>query len=206
MDISSTVEVDSTQVNADDLIASPRTVTVTGVSEGSPDQPVNIELDEFPGRVYRPCKSMRRVLIVAWGADASAYIGRRLTLYNDPTVKWAGSAVGGIRIKAMSHIEKRITVSLTVTRGKRSPFVVEPLQDDAPPAKPTLIPEATVAEFERRIVEADSVPGLDTIAGDLKAYELGAHRDHLLSLWSERKSEIVMDASRDAETATTTGE
>lgn len=134
MDISATVEADSTQVNADDLVASPRTVTITGVSKGAPDQPVNIELAEFPGRAYRPCKSMRRVLIVAWGADASKYVGRRLTLYNDPTVKWGGQSVGGIRIKAMSHIDSRITVALTVTRGKRSPFTVEPLRDDAPQA------------------------------------------------------------------------
>ncbi len=132
MDISSTVEADSTQVNADDLVASPRTVTITGVSKGAADQPVNIELAEFPGRAYRPCKSMRRVLIVAWGPDASIYVGRRLTLYNDPTVKWGGQSVGGIRIKAVSHIDSRITVALTVTRGKRTPFTVEPLRDDAP--------------------------------------------------------------------------
>jgi hypothetical protein len=132
MDISSTIEVDSSQLNADDLIGSPRTVTITGVNKGAADQPVNIELAEFPGRAYRPCKSMRRVLVLAWGSDASAYVGRRLTLFNDPSVKWAGQSVGGIRIAAMSHIQSRITVSLTVTRGKRSPFTVDPLPDEAP--------------------------------------------------------------------------
>ena len=133
MDISSTIEADSSQVNADDLIGSPRTVTITGVNKGAADQPVNIELAEFPGRAYRPCKSMRRVLVLAWGSDASAYVGRRLTLFNDPSVKWGGQSVGGIRIAAMSHIQSRITVSLTVTRGKRSPFTVDPLPDEPAP-------------------------------------------------------------------------
>lgn len=192
MNINDTIIPDSTQLNAEDMISGPVTAAITKVERGTVDQPVNIHLAEFPGRAYRPCKSMRRVLIAAWGADASAYIGRRLTLYNDPTVKWAGSAVGGIRISHLSHIDKRMDIALTVTRGKRSRFTVDPLQD-APPAKPTPIPEATVAEFERRIVEADSVPGLDTIAGDLKAYELGAHRDHLLSLWSERRTAITAE-------------
>jgi len=133
MDLSATIEADSTQVNADDLVE-PRVVTITGVSKGTADQPVNIELAEFPGRAYRPCKSMRRVMVFAWGADASAYIGRRMEIYNDRSVKWGGQAVGGIRIKALSHIEKRLTLALTETRGKRSPFVVEPLKDAPPPA------------------------------------------------------------------------
>lgn len=133
MDITKTIEADSTQVNADDLTAAPRTVTITGVSKGTADQPVNIELDEFPGRAYRPCKSMRRVLVAAWGPDAANYIGRRMTIYNDPTVKWGGQSVGGIRIKALSHIDKQLTLALTVTRGQRKPYTVDPLPDEPPP-------------------------------------------------------------------------
>jgi hypothetical protein len=135
MDLTSTIEADSTQVNADDL-AGPRVVTITGVNKGTADQPVNIELAEFPGRSYRPCKSMRRVLVFAWGADASNYIGRRMEIYNDRTVKWGGQAVGGIRIKRLSHIDKKLTLALTETRGKRAPFTVDPLPDAPPPPAP----------------------------------------------------------------------
>lgn len=134
MDISSTIQADSTQINADDLV-SPRTVTITGVSKGTADQPVNLEVAEFPGRAYRPCKSMRRVLVFAWGPDASTYIGRRLTLFNDQTVKWGGVAVGGLRIAAMSNIDKPLTIALTETRGKKKPHKVEPLPDAPPPSR-----------------------------------------------------------------------
>lgn len=136
MDISKTIEADSTQVNADDL-AIPRTVTITGVSKGTIDQPVNLDLAEFPGRAYRPNKSMRRVIVAAWGPEASDYVGRRLEIYNDPTVRWAGQPVGGIKISKLSHIDKPLSVNLTVTRGKRQPHKVEPLPDDAPPTAPT---------------------------------------------------------------------
>ncbi|OCH80340.1 hypothetical protein A9310_21610 [Gordonia sp. UCD-TK1] len=128
MDMLKTIEADSTQVNADDLTEEPRIVTITGVSKGNAEQPVNFELAEFPGRAYRPCKSMRRVIVQAWGPDASVYVGRQLAIYNDRRVQWGGQAVGGVRIKAMSHIEKRLTLPLTVTRGKRAPYVVEPLK------------------------------------------------------------------------------
>lgn len=158
MDISSTIEADSTQVNADDLTGSPRTVTVAGVNKGTADQPVNIELVEFPGRAYRPCKSMRRVLVAAWGKDASAYVGRRMTLFNDPSVKWGGAAVGGVRIAALSHIDKPMTIALTETRGKRKPFTVDPLPETAPIAPSTQLDDETaraIADLTAEWADAD---------------------------------------------------
>lgn len=190
MDMSTTIEADSSQVNADDLTGSPRTVTITGVSKGTAEQPVNFDLAELPGKAYRPCKSMRRVLVLAWGSDAAQYVGRRLTLFNDPSVKWGGQSVGGVRIKAMSHIEKRLTVALTESRGKRTPFVVEPLPDEKPAPKPPAITPDAVAEFERDIAAANTTQELDEVAKELKACDLGAHRERLQAAWSERRSVI----------------
>ena len=87
-----------------------------------PEQPVELHNAEYPGRPYKPGKSMRRVLIAAWGTDASVYVGRKITLYGDPTIRFGKDAVGGIRIRALSHIPEPLTVALTVTRGKRAPF------------------------------------------------------------------------------------
>lgn len=128
MDITRTVEPRSDQLNFDDVQAHPLTITITEVKQGSPEQPVELHNAEFPGRPYRPGKSMRRVLIAAWGTEASAYVGRMVTLYGDPTVKFGKDAVGGIRISHLSHIDRPLTVPLTVTRGKRAPFTVQPLQ------------------------------------------------------------------------------
>ena len=127
MDVSETTTPRSDQQNFDDYIGGPKTVTVSEVKKGNAEQPVEIHLTEYPGRPYKPAKSMRRVLVAAWGSDSSAYTGRKMTLYGDPAVKFGGEAVGGIRIAALSHIDKPLTVSLTVTRGKRKPFTVQPL-------------------------------------------------------------------------------
>ena len=139
MDITATTEPRSDQQNFDDYGAGAKTVTIDRVCAGSAEQPVEIHLVEYPGRPYKPSKSMRRVLVACWGPEASAYVGRRMRLYGDPTVKYGGIAVGGIKISGLSHIVKRTTVALTVTRGKRAPHVVDPLPDTpTPPATPAL--------------------------------------------------------------------
>lgn len=134
MDISNTIVPRSDQLNAEDLLTGPRTFTVDKVSKGSAEQPVDVHLVESPGRPFRPSKTVRRILVAAWGPDAAAYAGRRMTLYRDPDVKFGGLDVGGIRVSHLSHIDKPLTLALTVTRGKRQAYVVQPLTE-APPAR-----------------------------------------------------------------------
>jgi hypothetical protein len=132
MDITDTLAPKSDQMDYEDLMTAERTFTIKNVRKGpSAEQPVQIDLEEFD-RPWRPAKSMRRVHAMAWGSDASKYAGRQVRLFGDSTVKWAGQEVGGIRIRALSHIPEALTVALTVTRGKRSPFIVQPLDPPKP--------------------------------------------------------------------------
>src|SRR5690348_5899593 len=96
----------SDQLNSDDLISGPRTITITRVSanEGSPEQPISISFEGDDQKPYKPCKSMRRVMVHIWGPDASQYVGRSMTIYRDPKVQFGGMAVGGIRISHMTDI------------------------------------------------------------------------------------------------------
>lgn len=142
MDIAATTEPRSDQQNFDDYQGGPRTVTISEVRAGSTDQPVELHLAEYPGRPYKPSKSMRRVLVAAWGSEAEAYVGRRMKLVGDPTVKFGGSVVGGIKIAALSNMDKRLTISLTVTKGKRAPHTVDVLPDE-PTSTPAPKPLAT---------------------------------------------------------------
>ena len=141
MDLSKTIKPKSDQLNADDLISGPMTVTVQNVSlSGQDDQPINLHLGGGL-QPYKPCKSMRRLLIVAWGKDGNDWVGRSMTLFNDPTVTWAGQKVGGIRISHVSAIEESISVALTATRGKRKPYTVEPL----------VIPDYPQSDFDNNL-------------------------------------------------------
>lgn len=129
IDMSQTIIAKGNQLNADDLIAGPRTITITAVQAdpASPEQPVTVHFDGDDGRPFKPCKTVRRIMVGCWGVDASQYIGRSLTLYCDPSVKFGGMAVGGIRVSHASHIDGDKVLALMVTRGKRAPYTVKPL-------------------------------------------------------------------------------
>lgn len=134
-DMSSVIVPKSDQINADDLIAGPMTITIRDVQiRGGQEQPVSIYF-EGSEKAFRPCKSMSRVLVQGWGPDAKVYVGRSLTLYRDPTVKWAGMEVGGIRISHMSHIDGVKQMMLTATKGSRKPHKVMPLVAEQKPDK-----------------------------------------------------------------------
>jgi hypothetical protein len=62
---------------------------------------------------------MRKLLAFAWSENAATWIGRAMTLYHDPSVKWGGEEVGGVRISHLSDIKSNIKISLVSTRGKK---------------------------------------------------------------------------------------
>ena len=115
----------SDQLNADDLLTGPITATITKVRRGDKEQPIIVELEGH--RPYKPCKTMRRVLIGTFGDDPKNWVGQQLTLYCDPEVLWAGVKVGGIRISHLTGLENPRTFMLTTTRGKKSEVTVRPI-------------------------------------------------------------------------------
>jgi hypothetical protein len=129
LDISHTILTKSDQLNADDLIGNAMVLNVTGVKLlNSDDQPVVIDYEGGEGRPYKPCKSMRKVLAGLWGVDANQWVGRSMSVYNDPNVKWSGKEVGGIRICGLSHIDKTKSVSMNESKHKKTTYIIEPLK------------------------------------------------------------------------------
>jgi hypothetical protein len=131
VDMSAFIAAKSDQLNADDLMDRPTTITITKVTAApdSADQPVSVHYEGGEGRPFKPCKTCRRIMVSIWGADASKYVGRSMTLYRDPEVQFGGMKVGGIRISHMSGIDSEKTVALLVTRGRKAPFKIKPLKD-----------------------------------------------------------------------------
>lgn len=139
-DLRPTIIPKSDQLNAEQLLGGPITVTVTDVRlGGGEEQPVVVHYENENGRPFKPCKTMRKVLIHAWGQNGREWIGRSMTLYNDHSVKWGGEDVGGIRISHMSDIPRDIKVSLTTTRGKKAKYEVRLLQFDRAPSLPEVL-------------------------------------------------------------------
>ena len=181
-DMSGAITPKSDQLNSDDLISGPRTITVREVAiKGGQEQPVAIFFNGDNGKPFKPCKSVSRLLVAGWGADANKYVGRSLTLYRDPKVTWAGMEVGGIRVSEMSDIERPLSLALTQTKGKKAITVVQPLKvEKRPPADP----DAGMSWEDR----ADRLRAhLETIKGD----DAKAAINHAMSQtwWKAMKAE-----------------
>jgi len=126
MDLSKTIIPKSDQLNADDLISGSKTIKIREVKAGADEtQPVAIYFYGDNNKPFKPCKSMRRVLVQLWGADGLQYIGHRLTIYRENSVKWSGVEVGGIRISHASHIAEPTRVLVTISRNKRVPITID---------------------------------------------------------------------------------
>lgn len=147
-----TVQPKSDQLNADDLIGTTLTINITAVKHCGGDQPIAIHFEGDNGKPYKPCKSMRRVLIHAWGNEGRDYVGKSATLYLDPEVKFGGIKVGGIRISHLSHIDRTMDIALTATKGRRTPYKVEPLRVN--PSAPATYPEDKFAAELPRMIES----------------------------------------------------
>lgn len=200
-DMSVVIQPKSDQVNADDFIGGPRTFTIEAVHiNPDADQPVQIQL-VGEKRVWRPCKSMSRVLVAGWGPDAKTYTGRSVTLYRDPKVKWGGMEVGGIRISHMTHIERDMMIQLTATKGKRAPHVVKPLAAEVKPipSKGKQTAEEWADAHVAAIEAADTIEALDAVAakGERPMAKLEADKPELFA-----KVQAAMTARREALTVT----
>jgi hypothetical protein len=90
LDMSRFIEAKSDQLNADDLIGTSKTITITRVTGNDGDQPVSIFYEGDNGKPFKPCKTIRRVLMGVWGKYANEYVGKSMTLYRDDKVTFGG--------------------------------------------------------------------------------------------------------------------
>lgn len=183
-DLRYTIAPKSDQLNSEQLISGPISITVTDVSiGGSDEQPICIHYEGDDGRVYKPCKTSRKILIFAWGPDGREWVGRSMTLYNDPSVRFGGATVGGIRISHMSGIERDISLSLTATKGKKAGHTIKPMP--------------TLQEVTQLIDSASNRAALDA-AKAAAAMLPAAEREQARAIYGARIAQIKAAAQQPA--------
>lgn len=124
-DVSFALEAKSDQLNAVDIMGVEPVIRVREVKVQKGDQPVWVYFDGDHNRPWKPSKGMLRILAGAWGRDSDGWVGKQAQLYFDPSVKWAGKEVGGIRIRALSDIDDRgLSFTVTINRQQRDLYHV----------------------------------------------------------------------------------
>lgn len=187
MDLSQTVIPKSDQINFEDVQSQSITAVIKSVRRGNAEQPVFIDLVGYDGRPYKPSKSMRRVLIDGWGSDGHSWPGKSLTISGDPSVKFGGVAVGGIKVTAMSDIDSDFSLMLSVSRGRRQEHRVRKLEVQ----KKITDPKEILSWFSESALKAD-LSSLAVMYNRAKS-ALSSYPDEvktLDSVYSTRKAEL----------------
>lgn len=128
-DVGFALEAKSDQLNAVDIMGAEPVIRIRDVKVKQGDQPVSVYFDGDNNRPWKPSKGMLRVLAGAWGRDSSAWVGKYAQLYFEPTVRYAGKEVGGIRIRALSDIDQRgLSFALRINQKQTEPYHVPLLQ------------------------------------------------------------------------------
>lgn len=181
-ELAQSVQPDSSQINTDDLVSGPITVTITGVRRGNKEQPIQIDLLGYD-RVFRPCKTMRRILIAAFTDDPKEWVGQQMTLYCDPTVTWAGVKVGGIRISHLSGLKEPRTFIITQGRGRRIETTIYPIASLSPE-------DAKYVQQVKADIEGCETMEMLKAAGFVLKTKSQAVRDALRPVYEKRRKEL----------------
>jgi len=128
-DMRTVIQPKSDQLNADDFVAGPRTVRITGVEIKGGEQPVSVHFEGDNGKPWKPSKSMRRALIMVFGEgdNGKSWAGRSVTLFRNPDLKF-NTCIGGIQFSHASGLSAPITFALTMNRGRSVIYTVKPLE------------------------------------------------------------------------------
>lgn len=186
IDMSKFVEAKSDQLNADDLIGAPRTITITRVTGNDGDQPVSIFYHGDNGKPFKPCKTIRRILMGVWGRYANEYVGKSMTIYRDDSVQFGGLATGGIRISHMSDIDKETVVVVMKSKGKKAGVKILPLVQEQR--------QTATLTIEQARADMNAADTLDALKVAWTRKAMAPHREELATLLDERKAALAFDS------------
>ena len=170
MNVAEFIKTKSDRLNADDLMGVEEiTVQIEEVVRGDADQPVRIKISGG-WKPWHPCLTCRKILAAVMSTDSTKWQGHWMTLYREPSVRFGGIEVGGVRIKALSAIDEPVMLSLNEKRGRKAPHKINPL---SPPKSGG---EAAGAARGSAASQGARAPGADSAASDSTASP-GPHHD-----------------------------
>lgn len=133
-----TVETRSDQWNAQDFLGGPRTFTVEAVKPGTGPNGLYDVVLQGETRLWRPPKTVIDVMNALWGDEDTDWMGKRVALYNEESVSFGKSEVGGIRVCGASGITEQKKFRVKEKKmGNPKIYTIDPLPDA--PSAPAMI-------------------------------------------------------------------
>lgn len=191
MDISQALIAKSDQLNASDLSGAPIVATIKSVRPGDRNKPVIVDLVGMDGRPWKPSKGMLRVVAHAWGTESDAWVGRLVKLVNNPEVIYAGEAVGGVEVIAMSHVDAPFTIPVRISQKKVKQHHVDVLAE--PATEPWVAQWQAISNALGEAGYEGDGPALLATAGQL----IGSSWDHPNKISAEDAQKILAAVRED---------
>jgi len=192
LDVTEAMEAKSDQLNAIDLIAEPKTITITAIKKGTEQQKVVVRFEGDNNKPWMANKGQTRAMATLWGSKTPAWIGQKLTLYREPTVLYRGDDAGGIRISHATGINAKTKIKLVIAKGRMVDMWVEPLN-----AKPrNALSDEQLTSISQMIVDAQNMAELSVVAKTIsEGYYDDEGKAKLLEVYQARSTAIRGEAS-----------
>ncbi|GAB3192026.1 hypothetical protein [Nesterenkonia suensis] len=141
----------SDHISADLFADGPDTFTITGVTETTLEGEKKrhaVQLAETQGKTWVPALTVLKALAVVWSRETSNWVGQKVTLYRDESVRFGKEAVGGIRVSHITGISEPQTVEVRGAMNRRVSYTFQPL---------TVSPRVTEEQWSRITAAAGDV-------------------------------------------------
>lgn len=136
-DIRFATQAKSDQLNAVDIQGADIVIKVREVKVfNTPSQPVHVHFEGDNNKPWKPSKGMIRLLEKAWGYESDNWHGKSAQLTFDSEVMYAGKKQGGIRIAALSDVNKSGFEAIVVHNRQKRELVKIAFLDTARPTYP----------------------------------------------------------------------
>ena len=199
MNIREFVTIKSDRLNYENFIMGAKEFTISKLAKKTDQGKARllIYFEGYESTPYWPSLGMIKCLSSpdGWGdAPFSDWIGRRMTLFGEPTVVYAGKEIGGIQISHISHIKGEYSTKITLRRGMRIDFTIEPL------ATTTTSKPAPALQYPSAVFD-EKLPAMrgQIEAGKMTAEQVIAHCEKTGMLNAAQKAAICAPITTETE-------
>ncbi|HLD90206.1 MAG TPA: hypothetical protein VI911_04200 [Patescibacteria group bacterium] len=160
LDLTEAMAVDSTRLNADDLISGSITVQITGAKTYRANGKQRVQYAITGGHMpWHPCKTQMRLMTeIAGSPSARPWVGKWVALFRDPEVTFGSDKTGGVRLAAVdaSMLDRPREFSVRTGKTARTTYEIDVIRNQRNRGAPTADLDGVLADAGLTVADLDA--------------------------------------------------